>query len=171
MCLVISLSICYWLQMQSFASCGCVCVYAHVWEREREREGGREGGREREREGHSAALCVCTRVRERGGGGVCRHVERVKAQRCVCVCVCVCERGRHGHITTAACVQTHTSFINVCHATLFPSRDWTDGKTLHLYIYFESWSLNITACQHILLHQIPKIMIFKKASYHPCNAT
>ncbi len=41
---------------------------------------------------------------------------------CVCVCVCarVCERGRHGH-TTAACVQTHTSFITVCHVTLFPS--------------------------------------------------
>ncbi len=35
---------------------------------------------------------------------------------CVCVCVCVCvwvsERGRQGH-TTAACVQTHTSFIIV----------------------------------------------------------
>ncbi len=31
---------------------------------------------------------------------------------CVCVCVRVCERGRHGH-TTAACLQTHTSFITV----------------------------------------------------------
>ncbi len=40
---------------------------------------------------------------------------------CVCVCLraCVCERGRQGH-TTAAFVQTHTSFITVCHATLFP---------------------------------------------------
>ncbi len=27
--------------------------------------------------------------------------------------------------------------------------------------------LNIKACQHILLHQIHKIMIFKKASYDP----
>ncbi len=27
--------------------------------------------------------------------------------------------------------------------------------------------LNIKACQHILLHQIYKIMIFKKASYDP----
>ncbi len=112
--------------------CVCVCVYAHVWERER------EGGREGERERVTAQHCVCARVweREREGGGVCRHVERVKAQRCVCVCVC--ERGRHGHITTAACVQTHTSFINVCHATLFPSRDWTDGKTLHLF-----WKLKL----------------------------
>ncbi len=29
--------------------------------------------------------------------------------------------------------------------------------------------LNIKACQHILLHQIHKIMIFKKASYDPFN--
>ncbi len=27
--------------------------------------------------------------------------------------------------------------------------------------------LNIKACQHILLHQIHKIMLFKKASYDP----
>ncbi len=57
-----------------------------------------------------------------------------------CVCVCVCERGRHGHITTAAC----GSFICVCHANLFPSRAWTDGKTKDiincLYFNFESWS-------------------------------
>ncbi len=36
---------------------------------------------------------------------------------CVCVlarvCVCVCVRERNGHITTAACVQTHRSFITV----------------------------------------------------------
>ncbi len=49
-----------------------------------------ERGREREREGHSAVLCVC-----------------------VCVCARVRERGRHGHITTAACLQTHRSFITV----------------------------------------------------------
>ncbi len=29
--------------------------------------------------------------------------------------------------------------------------------------------LNIKACQHILLYQIHKIMIFKKASYDPFN--
>ncbi len=54
-----------------------------------------------------------------------------------CVCARVCERGRHGHITTAACLQT-----SVCHTTLFPSLAWTDGKTKDiincLYIYFES---------------------------------
>ncbi len=51
-------------------------------------------------------VCVCVCVWER---------ERVTAQRsivCVCVCVWERERGRHGH-TTAACVQTHTSFITV----------------------------------------------------------
>ncbi len=64
-------------------------------------------------------VCVCARERER-----------------VTVQHRVCERGRHGH-TTAACVQTHTSFI-----TLFPSQILTDGKTKDiincLYIYFES---------------------------------
>ncbi len=161
------------------------------------------------------------------------------------VCVCVCVRGTGSHhsgvyspseiVLIAACVQTHTSIITVCHVTLFPSRAWTDGKTKDiincLYIYFESWSswlwrgvlhfrcvlvvfgqsqctgsvgqseqtalvvrrdfveneaeaghrgptimysiwkimcfLNIKACQHILLHQIHKLMIFKKASYDP----
>ncbi len=29
--------------------------------------------------------------------------------------------------------------------------------------------MNIKACQHILLHQIHKIMIFKNASYDPFN--
>ncbi len=51
-----------------------------------------EREREKEREGHSAVLCVCV---------------------CVCVCARVRERGRHGHITTAACLQTHRSFITV----------------------------------------------------------
>ncbi len=32
---------------------------------------------------------------------------------CVCVCAGVRERGRHGHITTEVCLQTHMSFINV----------------------------------------------------------
>ncbi len=31
------------------------------------------------------------------------------------------------------------------------------------------YSINITACQHIFLHQIHKIMIFKIASYPPFN--
>ncbi len=38
----------------------------------------------------------------------------------VCVCAPMCERGRHIHITTAASLQTHTSIITVCHATLSP---------------------------------------------------
>ncbi len=57
-------------------------------------------------------VCVC--VSEREG-----ERERITAQRrvcvgvCVCVCARVCDKGRHGHITTAACVQTHTSIITV----------------------------------------------------------
>ncbi len=114
-CFVISLIICYWLFKCWVLLIVCVC----------------------------ALVCVCVCVWERE-----RERERVTSQSrvcvCVCVCSCVCERGRHGHITTMACVQTHTSFITVCHVTLFPSRAWTDGKTKDiincLYIYFESWS-------------------------------
>ncbi len=57
------------------------------------------------------------------------------------LCVCVCEKERE---TTAACVQTHELHHGVCHATLFPFRAWTDGKTKDiincLYIYFKRWS-------------------------------
>ncbi len=156
---------------------------------------------------------------------------------CVCVCVCVRACVREGErekerdrvtvesaILIAACLQTHTSIITVSHATLFPSRAWTDGKTKELKlaimergvpfptsaggvrpitIHCASWPiradcacqkeglcrklsvwerrgimysiwkimcfLNIKACQHILLHQIHKIMIFKKVSYDPFN--
>ncbi len=43
---------------------------------------------------------------------ICYWLFKRRILRVMCVCVCVCERGRHGH-TTVACVQTHTSFINV----------------------------------------------------------
>ncbi len=57
----------------------------------------------------------------------------------VCACaLCERERERDGYL------QTHTSIITVCHATLFLSRAWTDGKTNSiincLYFNFESWS-------------------------------
>ncbi len=62
----------------------------------------------------SAALYVCVRV-----CWVCER-ESKRSDVCVCVCVCVCvrvcaqvcERERDSH-TTAACVQTHSSFITV----------------------------------------------------------
>ncbi len=51
-------------------------------------------------------LCVCMWERE-------RERERGSQYSVVCVCVCarMCERGRHGHITTAACVQTRDASI------------------------------------------------------------
>ncbi len=77
---------------------------------------------------------------------------------CVCVCVCVCvserererETDRQSH-SGVSCLNrglytanTYEDHHCVCHATLFPSRAWTDGKTKDiincLYIYFESWS-------------------------------
>ncbi len=52
---------------------------------------------------------------------------------CVCMCARVRERDRvtslESAVLTAACVQTHKSFISVCFATLFLFRAWTDGNT------------------------------------------
>ncbi len=78
----------------------------------------------------SFCVCVCVREREREGGG--GHT----AAQCVCVCVCEREREREW-----SCVQTQDHHC-VCHATLFLSQAWTDGKTKDiincLYSYFES---------------------------------
>ncbi len=43
------------------------------------------------------------------------------------------------------------------------------GPTIMYSIWKTMCFLNIEACQHILLHQIHKIMIFKKPSYDPFN--
>ncbi len=43
------------------------------------------------------------------------------------------------------------------------------GPTIIYSIWKIMCFLNIKSCQHILLHQIHKIMIFKKASYDPFN--
>ncbi len=72
------------------------------------------------------------------------HVVCVRAL----VCVWERERERQGHSTsailTAACLQTHKSFITVSVMRLFLFRAWTDGKTKDiincLYFYCESWS-------------------------------
>ncbi len=111
-CFVISLSICYWLFKWGVLR-ACVCV--------------------------CVCVCVCEWVSERG-----RERERVTAQHSVCVCVCVWERERatqshHNHGLFANTYELHHC---VCHATLFLSQAWTDGKTKDiidcLYIYFES---------------------------------
>ncbi len=66
---------------------------------------------------------------------------------CVCVCVCVCsrvwERETRSH-NRGLCANTYELHYCVCHATLFLSRAWTDGKTKdiinNLHFSFESWS-------------------------------
>ncbi len=83
-CFVISLSICYWLFKCGVLRVVFVCV------------------RERVTSQHRVCVCACVWERERERG----------SQRSIS-CVCVCERGRHGHITTVACVQTHTGIITV----------------------------------------------------------
>ncbi len=76
-----------------------------------------------------------------------------------CVRVCVWERERET-VTSQRSVQrvrnclNHGLFANTyehhhcdCHATLFPSRAWTDAKTKDiincLYFHFEGWSLRL----------------------------
>ncbi len=67
----------------------------------------------------------------------------------VCVCVCVREREQsvqrtRNRLDCGLCANTYKHHHCVCHATLFPSRAWTDGKTKDiincLYFSFESWS-------------------------------
>ncbi len=79
-------------------------------------------------------VCVCER-------------ERVTSQRRVCACVCERERetvtSQHvSGLSRFAITYKHRHCV--CHATLFLSRAWTDGKTNNiincLYFNFESWS-------------------------------
>ncbi len=70
------------------------------------------------------------------------------------LCVCACERGREtgshnsgvSGLNRGLCANTNKHRYGVCHATPFPFRAWTDGKTKdinRLYIYFESSSSKI----------------------------
>ncbi len=104
----ISLSICYWLFKCGVLRVVCVCERVRVCERERDRVTS-------------------------------QHISYLNRGLCVCVCVCVWERDR---VTSQRSVQPVRNRLNrglfanryelhhcVCHATLFPSRAWTDGKT------------------------------------------
>ncbi len=140
-CFVISLSICYW-QFKCWVLhvlCVCVCVCVCV----------------------RACACVCERERDRVTS---QHINYLNRGLCVWVCVCVCVRERErereresDRVTSQRSVQCVRNRLNrglfantykhhhcVRHATLFPSRAWTDGKTKDiincLYFYFESWS-------------------------------
>ncbi len=92
----------------------------------------------------------------------CSNAEFCASCVCVCVCVCVCthacvcvwerETGlHHSGVSFLICglctANTYKHHHCVCHATLFPSWAWTDGKTKDFfncrYIYFESWSLRL----------------------------
>ncbi len=77
---------------------------------------------------------------------ICYWLFKCRVLRVVCVCVCagVCERGRqsHNHGLFANTFEHHHCF---CHATMFPSRAWTDVKTKDiincLYLF---WKLKLT---------------------------
>ncbi len=113
-----------------------VCVRVSEWVRERERETSAQ---------YCVCVCVCSRV-------------------CVCVCVCarvcvcahLCETQSHNHGLFASTYEYHHC---VCHATLFPSRAWTDRKTkdivftfIYLFIVFTTvkftFILKAKACDY-----------------------
>ncbi len=139
-CFVISLSIYYWLLKCGVLHIVCVCVCARtcvcVCERERKRE------RERERETGSQHICYLNH-------GLCVCV-------CVCsrVCECVWEREKvtsqqsqqpvRNRLNNCLFSNTYKHHHCACHATLFLSQAWTDGKTKDiikcLYFDYESWS-------------------------------
>ncbi len=88
----------------------------------------------------SATVCFLSSL------SICYWLFKCGVLRFVCArtWVCVWERDTVESVLIMACVQTHTSFITVRHATPFPSLPWNDGKTKDiincLCIYFESWS-------------------------------
>ncbi len=81
------------------------------------------------------------------------HCVCVRSRAHVCVCVCVRERERErerekDRVTSQLSVQPIINRLNrgllantykhhhgVCHATLFPSRVWTDRKTKYISNY------------------------------------
>ncbi len=83
-------------------------------------------------------VCVCVWERESERESQCSFV-------CVCVCVCSCvwEREKRSH-NRGLFANTYELHHCVCHATLFTSRAWTDGKIKDiincLYYNYESWS-------------------------------
>ncbi len=80
---------------------------------------------------------------------ICYWLFKCGVERRVRVCVWVRERERESHsgvscLNGGLCTNTYKHHHCVCHATLFPSQAWTDGKTKDiincLYFYFERWS-------------------------------
>ncbi len=122
-CFFISLSICYWLFKCGVLRVICVCVCVRACERERERVTSQHISY------LNRGLCVCVWARE-------RERDRVTSQRSV--------QPVRNRLNRGLFANTYELHHCVCHATLFPSQAWTDGKTKdiinYLYIYFESWS-------------------------------
>ncbi len=92
------------VQMRSLVRRLCACV----WERERERETVTSLNRSM-----PVCVCVCEREREREREMTVSHHSGVYSASEIVLIV--------------ACLQTHHQCV--CHATLFLSRAWTDGKT------------------------------------------
>ncbi len=133
-CFVISLSICYWLfkwgVLRVVCVCVCVCV-RRVCVRERERERHRVTSQHISYLNRGLCVSVCVWERERE-----RERERVTSQQS--------DETVRNRLNRSLCANTYELHHCVCHATLFPSRAWTDGKTKDiincLYVYFERWS-------------------------------
>ncbi len=84
-----------------------------------------------------------------------------------CVCVCVCERERErvtAQLRVCVCASVSERGTPLVGRTDFNENEATYNSVHYLknnvFFYIKSY-------QHIVLHQIHKIMIFKKASYDP----
>ncbi len=89
-----------------------------------------------------AALCVSEWVSEREREREWeREWERERERQCHITAECTAIRNS---LNRSLCANTYKHHHCVCHANLFPSRAWTDGKTKDiingLYFNFESWS-------------------------------
>ncbi len=151
-----------------------------------------------EREGHSTSsilivdcvcVCVCVCVWEREWGshhsGVYSPSEIVlfantyEHHHCVCNTTRFSSRAWNDSKTKDIINCLYINFNNQSRLRL--SEGGTLRKTKHLReaghrgptILHSIWKImcffNIKACQHILLHQMHKIIIFKQASYDPFN--
>ncbi len=183
-CFVISLSICYWLfkcvLRLEWEYSPCVCV----WERERERERGREGHSGVSYLNRGLCVCVCVWERERERGS--HHSGVYSPSEIVLIAACL---QTHTSIITVSVTRLCSplrlelmvklrTLLTVYNFESWSSRLWKGALHFRrglrcsanhnaLCQLANQNNLNIKACQHILLHQIHKIMIFKKASYDP----
>ncbi len=173
--------------MQSFARRVCVCV------RQRERQGHSTAFCvcvwERERHGHISAACVQTHTSFNTVSvtWLCfpfglELMVKLRTLLTVFTFILKAEAHDYGKVryvsdSCLCCSTNHNAQGQpAIQSYLFGRRDFVGnereaghrGPSI-MYSIWKMWVFFIKACQHILLHQIHKIITFKKASYDSFN--